>query len=345
MRVSRFARLFLVLVVLLFGASSVVAQNNCVPVSWPDSKPVWSMCFIPPNLSSGPDGSGLELHDVQYKGQEVLYKANIPVLNVLYLPGGCGGTYLSFRDWASELWPFQADNVVSPGIAEPSTPPLTVCDHPGSDSGSFSGVAIQKGTDSLTLTTQMAAGWYRYIQKWIFYPDGSFSPQFAFTAIDAACIYHVHTHHVYWRLNFDIDDYGSDVVERGPTSISAPCCWTPITKETSDKRATPFSNTPLWRVRSKATNRGYVIVDNPADGVADGWGDKDRWVLAYHQDEEDDGGATSGKRGDAIHIDPFLNGENVNGADIVVWYHAQHQHKAPVACISVGPTFVPFGSW
>ena len=343
MRGSHFALLVLLLIVFSLGGS-VMAQT-CNPLSWPDVNPVWSMCWVPPDLSSGPDGSGLELHDVQYKGQEVLHKANIPVLNVLYDQGGCGGPYFSYRDWASELWPFQANNVISPGVAEPTTAPVTTCNHPGTDGGSFSGVAIQKGKGSLTLTTQMAAGWYRYIQKWIFYPDGSFSPRFAFTAFNSACIYHIHTHNVYWRLDFDIDTFTDDVVDQGPHLVTDPCCWTPLTTETSDKRSSPFSNTGLWRVRNKSTGRGYVIVDNPADGVADTFGDRDRWVLNYHSNEEDDGGATSGPLGDAIHIDQFLNGENVDGADVVVWYHAGHKHKFPFSCVPVGPTIVPFGSW
>ncbi|MGH9512534.1 MAG: hypothetical protein ACRD2U_10410 [Terriglobales bacterium] len=347
MRVFHFFLPGLVLVVLSLSGSGIAktVPRNCNALSWPDVNPVWSMCWVSPDLSSGVDGSGLELYNVQYKGQEVLFKADIPVLNVLYQPGGCGGPYLSFRDWGNELSPFQADNVVSPGLAEPATAPKTTCNHPGRDKGSFEGVAIQKGTDSLILTTQMAAGWYRYIQTWTFYANGSFSPRLAFTAIYNPCIFHLHTHNIYWRLDFDIDNYTDDVVDVGPRLIADQCCWTPITTETSDKRSVPFSKTGLWRVRNKTTGRGYVIMDNSSDGVADTFGDADRWVLKYHSNELDDGGATGGQEGDAIHIDKFLNGENVDGADLVVWYHAGHLHKNPLACVPVGPLIIPFGSW
>jgi Copper amine oxidase, enzyme domain len=349
MQTSRFpARGLMALVLALASVGPVLAQDCPAPykITWPDSNPVWSMCWTPPNSSSGVDGSGLELNDVRFKGKRVLYKANIPVLNVLYEPGGCGGSTLSYRDWANQLWPFDANNVISPGYAEPTTPPKTVCDHPGSDAGSFSGVTVEKRADALTLTTQMTAGWYRYIQQWIFFPDGSFSPRFDFTAIENPCIHKIHTHHVYWRLDFDIDGAANNVVEKatgpnpGPTSP-----WVPLTTETSDKRPSPIRFTRPWRVRNKDSGRGYIIRDNIADGSADSWADADHWVLRYHSNEQDDGGATGGPTGDAIHIHPYLNGENVDGQDVVIWYHAGHQHVTPLTCVPVGPRIVPFGPW
>jgi hypothetical protein len=283
---------------------------------------------------------------VRFKGKRVLFKADIPVLNVLYEPGGCGGSDLSYRDWANELSRFDANNVISPGYAEPTTPPKTVCDHPGSDEGSFRGVTVEKRPDSLTLTTQVKAGWYRYIQKWIFFLDGSFSPRFAFTAVENGCIRKVHMHHVYWRLDFDIDQAANNVVEKATRPhATANDTWVPITTETSDRRPNPNRFTHRWRVRNKVSGRGYIIQDNISDGIADSWGVADHWVLRYQPNEQDDGGATTGSRGDAIHIDKYLNGENVDGQDIVIWYHAGHQHVDPLSCIAVGPRIVPFGPW
>jgi Cu2+-containing amine oxidase len=256
---------------------------------------------------------------------------NIPVLNVLYEPGGCGGPNLSYRDWANQLVPFDANNVISPGFAEPTTPPKTVCDHPGTDAGSFSGVAVEKRADRLILTTQMTAGWYRYIQQWIFFPDGSFSPRFAFTAVENACIRRIHTQHVYWRLDFDIDSAANNVVEKATRPhATASDTWLPITTETKDRRPSPIRFTRRWRVRNKVSGRGYIIQDNIADGQADGWAVADHWVLRYHFNEQDDGGATGGPTGDAIHINQYLNSESVDGQDVVIWYHAGHKHTDPL---------------
>ena len=48
----------------------------------------------------------------------------------------------------------------------------------------------------------------------------------------------------------------------------------------------------------------------------------DLWLLAFHPDELDDGGARKGPRGGAVHVDEYLNGESVVGAGIVLWTHA-----------------------
>src|SRR5882724_10274391 len=67
-------------------------------IDWP-SPPVWSFCWRAPQNSSGVAGSGLELYDVFYKGRRLLWTTHLPVLNVKYDPGGCGGDSLSYRDW------------------------------------------------------------------------------------------------------------------------------------------------------------------------------------------------------------------------------------------------------
>src|SRR5664279_2882525 len=41
-------------------------------IVWPADHPVWSLCWIAPDSSSGVDGSGIELRDVFYKGKLVL---------------------------------------------------------------------------------------------------------------------------------------------------------------------------------------------------------------------------------------------------------------------------------
>jgi hypothetical protein len=323
--------------------ASCVAPHQ---INWPETNPVWSLCWTPPDASSGVNGSGLELRDVFYKGKRVFWQASVPVLNVKYDPGGCGGAYLSYRDWQNQLQAFEADNVLSPGYAEPTTPPKTVLDHPGTDAGTFAGVAVEKRSDRLTLTTQMSAGWYRYIQVWTFYPDGTIAPRFGFTAIASPCISKPHVHHVYWRFDFDIDRASPNVVEGSRILHTLPSnIWNALTTETSEKRANLLRFTRHWRVRNKTTGRGYEIVDAFQDGQADAWGDADRWDLRYHGNEQDDGGATSGPIGDAIHIDKYLNSENVDSQDVVVWYRAGYRHTNPAEGTLVGPLLKPFGPW
>jgi hypothetical protein len=316
------------------------ATTSCEPpykVDWPASNPVWSLCWMPPGNSSGVDGSGLELRNVFYKGKCVLRQAHVPVLNVQYDPGGCGGgPSLSYRDWQNALMPFEADNVVAPGYAEPTTPPKTVCDHPGTDGGQFYGVAVQKLSDRFILTTQLQAGHYRYIQTWTFHLDGTIEPRFGFTALTNPCTTQPHNHHVYWRLDFDIDGPKDDVIEElnGVT-------WKARVSETSRKNAPGR----MWRVRDKKTNRGYLIQPGAHDGISDSWGTADMWALLYRSTEMDDGGALAGPGGDSIHLANYMNGANINGRNVVLWMHAMHRHAGGIGCQMVGPTLKPFGSW
>jgi len=327
------------------AVSAQAVPGYCNPpnkINWPDANPVWSLCWVSPANSSGISGSGLELRHVFYKGKRVFWQAHIPVVNVKYDPGGCGGANLSYRDWTNSLMPFDANNVISPGYAEPTSPPTTVCDHPGTDSGSFSGVAVEKRTDRLILTTQMSAGWYRYIQKWTFYLDGTIEPRIAFTAVQSWCVNKSHYHNVYWRLDFDIDGYPNDAIDRFLFFFFW-WGWDPVLTELSQPR-NPFVGWD-WRARDKITGRGYVIDPGPEDGIADSFGVADAWALRYHYNEIDDGGATSGAMADAAHMDNFVNNENIDGQDVVYWYRAGHSHSGGLVCSTVGPTLRPVGSW
>ena len=194
----------LVPVAALLFAAAASAQPVCTGsshlLSWPDTDPIWELCWVRPSQSSGHFGSGLEIHDVSYQGQRVLKRAHSPILNVEYDPGGCA----CFRDWTDEEATFIADNEIVPGYAEPTSPPLTTCDVGGSggDVGTFTGVAVEKNLDEVILTSHMSAGWYRYTQKWTLHRDGRIQPFVGFTSVPASCTANFnHRHHQYWRLS------------------------------------------------------------------------------------------------------------------------------------------------
>ena len=327
-------------------AQSQVAQNDCAlphRIEWPSGHPVWSLCWISPDSSAGLDGSGLEVRNVFYKGNLVLRRAGIPLINVDYEPGGCG----SFRDWSHGLMLFEADNQVGPPgsrYAEPAHPPRTMCDHPGTDAGEFEGVAAEKRPKELVLTTQLQAGPYRYVQTWTFRLDGSIDARIGFTSIHDPCQDKPHNHHAYWRLEFEIGGDGRDTVDeaRFQTGSAAPQ-WQPFRTETS-RRNDPGRG-GLARVQSASARRGYEIVSAPSNGVADSWSVADLWVLAFHPNELDDGGARQGPLGGGVHLDDYLNGESVSGAGVVLWTHAMARHDGSRECWFVGPALRPVGKW
>lgn len=190
-------------------------------MQWPDANPVWEFCWRRAvNSQPQPDGSGLELFDVQYNGHQVFDRTHVPILNVEYGPGGCG----CFRDWLDADRQFEA--VGSPctnGFCQATAEPRTVCTCAPDDScdtnpnnacnvdlGSFAGVAAYTTLDTLELTTQTSAGWYRYTMKWKFHLNGTIEPGFGFGATPNGCTDASHFHHGYYRFDFDIDGPAND---------------------------------------------------------------------------------------------------------------------------------------
>jgi hypothetical protein len=306
-------------------------------ITWPASNPLWQICWVSPPDSSGIDGSTVEITSASYNGKPVFSRGHVPVINVKYDPGGCGGSNLSYRDWGNELAPFDADNVIRPGYAEPTRPPKTVCDNPGSDVGTFKGVAVQKLPDRLIVMTQVQAGWYRYVPTWTFFLDGTFQPAFQFTAVTNTCTPLPHYHNAYWRLDMDVDGFGNDVVEEFNSGT-----WNSLTTET--ERLHSPATERRWRVRDKLTGSGYELVPDPQADVANAFAAADLWALAYRSTEFDDGGATLGDDGDKVHTGKYVNGENIDGKDVVLWYRAGVRHDGPAECEVRGPTLHPFAA-
>jgi hypothetical protein len=311
---------------LAVGATAPLLAQFCGGsnhVVWPSANPVWDFCWVSPDQSSGPDGSGLELRHVFYRGKRVFWRANMPVLNVLYDPNGCGPTY---RDWMNSL----------AGFDDATSPPTTTCDTPGSDPGTFLGVDVESFADRVVLTTQTQAGWYRYVQTITFHADGRIVPLLGFTAVTHPCVDKPHTHHGYYRFDFDINGPSSDHIRQRKKFLWL-TWWSKQSSEGTRNRASGRR----WRVVD-SSGSAYEIVPGSHDGNSpDVWAGSDVWLLRYRGNESDDGGRTSGAMADAQHIDPFVNGESINGTDVVLWYRVGHRHGAGLACTLVGPTLMP----
>jgi hypothetical protein len=294
---------------------------------------LWDFILVRPRASSGTNGSGVELRFVDYRGKRVLYRAHVPILNVEYSAAGaatgCGPTY---RDWQNQEYCFHANGTdpVGPGFRLCSSPPQTILES-GVDGGNFAGVALWYDGNELRLVSQLAAGWYRYISDWRLRNDGSIGPRFGFAGTLNPCTCQLHTHHAYWRFDFDIITAGNNVVEEynNPPIIGS-SNW--HTKRFEIRRPRDAGHQRHWRVRNKGTFQGYTILPGGHDGVADPYGVGDVWVLRYHGNEIDDGqGFTTNPALSRAGIDKFINGESVDGQDVVLWYagHFRHDESHP----------------
>ncbi|MFC5146971.1 hypothetical protein [Streptomyces aureoversilis] len=292
---------------------------------------LWNLVVNRPRTSSGVNGSGVELRFVDHKGERVLYQAHAPILNVRYTNDRCG----PFRDWANEEVCFNAtgSDPVGPGYRLCTSAPRTILDT-HSDQGNFRGVAFFHDGSALRIVSELAAGWYRYVTEWRLADDGTILPRFGFSAVTNPCTCLAHTHHVYWRLDLDVGGSTANRVDEFDDATG----WTPVRLETQRTR-NPAGHRQ-WRVVAPATGRGYALVPGANDGTADAYGVADLWVLRYRGTEIDDGQPSDTR----AHIGDFVNGESVDGQDLVVWYGAHFFHDEagpPPPSHVVGPDLRP----
>lgn len=317
------------------------SQSATVHVQWPSAdNPIWEFDAIRPGRTQiggqTPQGTGLEIRNVYYRGRKVFERANTPVLNVEYDAGGCG----CYRDWSYSEVNFVAGNAV-PGttcLAVPTAGTVSsTCDTGnGGTPGSFRGISFENYPGELVVSTHMSAGWYRYMMKWHFYDDGRIWPEYSFAANTATCTERAHRHHVYWRFDFDLNGTPTTNVAREHTGATE----TTFTQEVARTWGAPDSGT-YWSVRDNVTGIGYEIVPSSADRLlpVDSFSKVDAMVMRYRATELYDGSGSC-----AISLGQ-VNNESLVGEDIVFWYRGGALHTAgnPFECDIVGPTLNPIG--
>lgn len=288
------------------------------------STTVWKFLLVRPAASSGTNGSGVELRYVDYRGKRLLYRAHVPILNVKYDGDACG----PYRDWQDQEGMISATGTdVGPGFRLCPTPATTILDT-GSDTGNFLGVAIFVQGQEVVLVSEMEAGWYRYVSLWRLHTDGTIRPRFGFSAVQSSCVCTVHHHHVYWRLDFDVRTAGNNVVREFNDPPLFASNW--HNKNYEIRRPRSPARKRKWRVENKSTGEAYDIVPGASDGVATAVPDwpfprGDVWLLRYRGSEIDDGSIAIGPPYEA-GLDAWVNGESLNGTDVVVWYGAHFSH-------------------
>ncbi|MGE0887682.1 MAG: hypothetical protein AB7P14_29525 [Blastocatellales bacterium] len=284
------------------------------------STTVWQMLVIRPSASSGTRASGIELRDVYYLGKLLFKRAHVPILNVRYDNNTCG----PYRDWQWQEGMFEATGTdVAPGIRIANAQPKTIIESQN-DTGTFRGVAIYQNptTSEITLVSELEAGWYRYISRWEFTLSGTVRARFGFDGVNNSCICNTHHHNVYWRFDFDIATAGRNrFVEYNTRSFSSPIL-------TEVKRYRDYVRGRYWSIENIVSGEFLQIQPGAEDGVADFYARGDAWFLRYRSTELDDGVNTTGPNNTEAKLDNFVNGESLDGQDVVMWYGAHFDHTA-----------------
>jgi hypothetical protein len=287
---------------------------------------LWEFLAIRPSASSGnsSERSGIELRDVKYRGKSVLKRIHAPVLNVKYDNDACG----PFRDWQYSEGMFQATGTDLPGsnggLRDCGTNVATTALDSGNDTGNFKGVAFYQQEGEVVLVTEMNAGWYRYICEYRLASDGTIRPRYGYGATANSCVCAAHTHHVYWRMDFDINTPDNNEV----LPLSNRGIFNARPYSTEQKLYRNASRPSNWLIRNTVTGDGYMLAQNLNDGHAGpspDYGRGDVWILKFQgtaaaPTELDDPGSG------AANIDAWLTGESLK-SDVVIWYAGHYYHN------------------
>ncbi len=307
-----------------------------------DETVLWDMLVLRPSVSSGTNASAIELRDIKYRGRSVMKRAHVPILNVQYTDNECG----PYRDWQYQEGMFQADGTDiagAPGFRDCGTTPATTAVETGIDAGNFRGVAVYREGNEVVLVTEMEAGWYRYVHEWRFDLNGTIHPRFGFGGTANSCTCFGHTHHVYFRFDFDVDGTANQIFE---LALGAQTERARNRIATERKISRNESAAKYYRIRGG--KRSYYLYPGPNDGVADNYAHGDMWFLHWHDGPtnlaaEIDDGHNFFDPTDA-DLDQFLTGESLLNEDAVVWYHASYTHDpdneadgAPTGASHSGP--------
>jgi len=341
------------------GPPSGGCQSPCIDsntgsgvlnVSWPAANPVWTFDVVRPGrtgVAATPAGTGIEIRNARFNGEMVLLQGGVPHLNVKYDGDACG----PFRDWMdSEDW-FNVTGGESPqsGFYRGGEVPATICVD-NTDAGNFRGVGIQDSSRFIYLTSELSAGWYRYLMGWYFYENGDIKAEFYYNGTFNGCTCQDRTHHAYWRLDFAVDGVANAGTNGGwdaaqlfqRRATNAPDgVWNTESLETTMLRTFGQSLNSEFRVFNTTTSNGYEFFpskdDNSAPDAEDGnFGVTDLMVVAYNNNQLTD------STGGLPFRTTFDNDENIEQKRIVVWYgvHMRLEDvpgEGIVGCKTLGP--------
>lgn len=284
-------------------------------------------------------GGGLEVGFCDFQGRRVLYRGGAPFALVPYHRPPLGpeppAPFFCYKDGFAAACggvPFTALRHQAPnGQPPPSiwnasvdTDAVVVDVHPATDFDPA----------ELTITAKFQCGWYQYVHRWTFDSDGGIHPAVAMGGrLNPNARATAHLHHFYFRLDFDIDGSGQDVVEVfDHNSFNDPGGdhWQVVSSQ--GKFLAEPDTARKWRVRDLfSTNqfglpRSYEL-ELPQLAGRDQYSTGDVWVTVFRGDsvQQGEGISCTDTALDTTYAVGALN--TANGNDIVVWVVIRAHHE------------------
>jgi hypothetical protein len=192
---------------------------------------------------------------------------------------------------------------------------------------------------ALVITAKFQCGWYQYVQRWEFDGYGEIHPHLGMGgALNPSAKDKAHVHHMYFRIDLDIDGFSTDVFEVfRHVSFDDTAGGDQWTVESSQgKHLVDPKSSRKFRIRDLVSavgpghpTRGYEI-EIPSLGGTDAHSTADIWATVYRGDSVETGEDVGPPNcGDAV-IDKYATGplDTVNGSDVVAWIVVRHHHEA-----------------
>jgi hypothetical protein len=286
-------------------------------------------------------GGGLEIWWADFKGRRVMWTGTQPFAIVPYhrpiveppppehtykdgLNPQCGGApFTALKDTAPNSLVPWTTSIYNAAV---DTEAVLVTTEPAHDFGPA----------TLQLAAKFQCGWYQYVHRWEFDSNGEIHVALGMGgglnpfARDAA-----HVHHMYFRVDLDIDGFGTDVFEVfDHSNFNHPGGDGWQTQNAQGKFLSDPATARKFRVRdltsasAQGETRGFEI-ELPQIAGKDQYSTGDVWATVYRggtvQTGADVGFDCTDKVLESVYAQGPLN--TATGSDIVVWVAIRHHHE------------------
>ena len=304
----------------------------------------WSVFWRIPNKKAG----GLEVWWADFKGKRVLWKGSQPFAIVPYhhplkpysgssnieppppeftfkdgLGATCkGAAFTALKHWAPNAWndsSWHAGNDLE--AVRIDTEPETSFD-----------------PAELVISAKFQCGWYQYVQRWEFNSYGEIHADLGMGGtLHPANADKAHVHHMYFRIDLDIDGWSSDVFEvfshNGFDDTATGDDWK--MQKAQGKHLLDPKRSRKFRIRDLTSaiagglpTRGYEI-EIPAQAGTDTHSTADIWATVYRGDHIEQGETVGTAKCSDLELDQIATGplDTTKGSDIVAWVVVRHHHE------------------
>jgi len=194
------------------------------------------------------------------------------------------------------------------------------------------------GPASVTIAAKFQCGWYQYVHRWEFNSYGEIHADLGMGGrLHRWDPEKAHVHHMYFRIDLDIDGFSSDVFEvfthHGFDDNAVADEWT--VQQVQGKHVLDPATSRKFRIRDLVSTvgggappRGYEI-EIPAQAGLDSHSTADIWATVYRGDNVEQGETVGVTNCGDQELDKIATGalDTNQGSDVVAWLVVRHHHE------------------